>query len=358
MGLRIIDVSDPYNPHRVGTFQTIYGTDKIYKKDNLIFLADGNINGLRIIDVEYPNYPLELSQINSPIYINSIGVYQNYLYLAQWDSISIWDITGPHFPIHINTLPLSDLCWEFIIKDSLLITSIGPGELKIYSLSDPEIPNLISVYQTNYVVQYLASQGNYVIGGTHAGFEIIDITNPGSPNQISFFPTPYMYDLSAINNYVYIALAESGIKVYDIINISNPQEVGYYGTKGIAWSVDCWDDKIFVADSRYGMPVIRNTLITDINDQLAIPLDLQLMQNYPNPFNSVTEIQYSIQQRSNVVLKVYDILGNEVAILVNEEKDHGVYTISFDASNLASGMYLYRIHTGSFIDTKKMILLK
>jgi hypothetical protein len=86
--------------------------------------------------------------------------------------------------------------------------------------------------------------------------------------------------------------------------------------------------------------------------------DFSLQQNYPNPFNSATAIQYSILQRSNVRLKVFDILGKEVTTLVNEEKDQGVYTVNFDANNLASGLYLYSIQAGSFVDTKKMILLK
>jgi photosystem II stability/assembly factor-like uncharacterized protein len=84
----------------------------------------------------------------------------------------------------------------------------------------------------------------------------------------------------------------------------------------------------------------------------------ELEQNFPNPFNPVTTIRYSIPQKSNVALKVYDILGNEVTTLVNEEKDQGIYTINFDANNLASGLYLYRIQAGSFIETKKMIFLK
>jgi uncharacterized delta-60 repeat protein len=88
------------------------------------------------------------------------------------------------------------------------------------------------------------------------------------------------------------------------------------------------------------------------------PNGFTLAQNYPNPFNPVTTIQFSIPQRSNVTLKVYDILGNEVATLVNEEKDRGVYSVNFSASGLASGMYLYRLQAGSFIETKKMILIK
>jgi len=89
-----------------------------------------------------------------------------------------------------------------------------------------------------------------------------------------------------------------------------------------------------------------------------LPSNFSLKQNYPNPFNPTTTIQYSIPQHSNVTLKVYDILGNEVATLVNEEKERGIYSVSFDASQLSSGMYLYRLQAGSFIETKKMILVK
>ena len=88
------------------------------------------------------------------------------------------------------------------------------------------------------------------------------------------------------------------------------------------------------------------------------PLKFSLKQNYPNPFNLSTTISYSIQKKERVVLKVYDILGNEVATLVNDEKPAGNYQIQFNATSLASGIYFYKIQAGSFIQTKKMILLK
>ena len=88
------------------------------------------------------------------------------------------------------------------------------------------------------------------------------------------------------------------------------------------------------------------------------PSDFSLAQNYPNPFNPITTIQYSIPDRSNVILKVYDVLGNEVVTLINEEKEKGVYSINFDATALASGIYFYRIQAGSFVETKKMVLIR
>jgi parallel beta-helix repeat protein len=86
--------------------------------------------------------------------------------------------------------------------------------------------------------------------------------------------------------------------------------------------------------------------------------DFQLYQNYPNPFNPVTSIKYTIGIRQFISLKVYDILGNEIATFVNEEKSAGEYEVEFNASNLPSGIYFYQLKVGNFIDTKKMILLK
>jgi probable HAF family extracellular repeat protein len=103
---------------------------------------------------------------------------------------------------------------------------------------------------------------------------------------------------------------------------------------------------------------IENTVDVEDQGSLLSPNSYNLAQNYPNPFNPVTTIRYSIPQRSSVALKVYDVLGNEVTTLVNEEKERGVYAVNFDASGLASGLYLYRLQAGSFVQTKKMIVLK
>jgi hypothetical protein len=93
----------------------------------------------------------------------------------------------------------------------------------------------------------------------------------------------------------------------------------------------------------------------------GIPTEFALMQNYPNPFNPTTKIRYSIPEASIVTIKVYDMLGSEVATLINEEQPVGNYEVTFDASGLSSGMYLYKIFAGSrqsFIETRKMILIK
>ena len=95
----------------------------------------------------------------------------------------------------------------------------------------------------------------------------------------------------------------------------------------------------------------------DDNDDI-IPSEFSLKQNYPNPFNPSTKIKFDVPAESFITLKVYDLLGNEIAILVNEDKNAGVYEIDFNGYGLPSGIYFYKLTTGNFSETKKLVLMK
>ncbi len=113
--------------------------------------------------------------------------------------------------------------------------------------------------------------------------------------------------------------------------------------------------------SIHGAIVMHNRIILtkeDDEETLSAPVEFALEQNYPNPFNPATTINYSIPEAGNVEMKVYDILGNEVATLVSEIKAPGNYSAMFDASSLASGIYIYTLRANNFVQTKKMILMK
>ncbi|HMN49448.1 MAG TPA: T9SS type A sorting domain-containing protein [Ignavibacteriaceae bacterium] len=110
-----------------------------------------------------------------------------------------------------------------------------------------------------------------------------------------------------------------------------------------------------------------NILLTDVKNEHQLPTEFALMQNYPNPFNPSTTIKYNIPSLGkglsaggglSVQLKVYDILGNEIATLVNEQQPAGVYEINFNSNKLASGVYLYKLQAGGFTETRKMILMR
>jgi len=98
--------------------------------------------------------------------------------------------------------------------------------------------------------------------------------------------------------------------------------------------------------------------ITSVEKEEKLPTEFLLSQNYPNPFNPSTNISFTIAESGFTSLKVFDVLGNEVANLTNKEKPAGTYEVNFDAAGLTSGIYFYQLRTGSFIQTRKMVLLK
>jgi len=110
----------------------------------------------------------------------------------------------------------------------------------------------------------------------------------------------------------------------------------------------------------------KNGIVNVSEIETAVPDKFELSQNYPNPFNPSTKIRYRIPfadthrraSPQNVSLKVYDVLGNEVATLVNEARTPGVYEVNFNASHLSSGMYIYRLRTENFFAARKLLLLK
>ena len=108
-----------------------------------------------------------------------------------------------------------------------------------------------------------------------------------------------------------------------------------------------WEIEFYGPDKFYKM-----------NNGIESPSSFMLSQNYPNPFNPSTSFKYSIAKQSKVLIRIYDIIGNEIETLVNEEKAVGTYELIWDASNLPSGVYLYQLTAGDFIQTKKMILMK
>ena len=125
------------------------------------------------------------------------------------------------------------------------------------------------------------------------------------------------------------------------------------------------DDKVTTGNYKYRLKQIDNDGRFEYSDEVEVNVtkaaaDFALQQNYPNPFNPSTLINYTLPQEGHVVLKLYDILGKEVATLVDKQQSAGTHSfrLSSDGFNLAAGVYVYELQSGSFTDTKKMLLLK
>lgn len=162
------------------------------------------------------------------------------------------------------------------------------------------------------------------------------------------------------------------------LGASSPAETFFVDTTFPGWSAGFRIQKpdegvfIYVAGRAYRFDttisyqnynyIIKNYMTASppvgVEDEVTAVTNFELYQNYPNPFNPSTKIKYQIPAAGNVSLKVFDVLGREVASLINEEKPAGAYEVDFNASSLSSGIYFYTIKSNSFVSTKKMLLIK
>jgi hypothetical protein len=147
-------------------------------------------------------------------------------------------------------------------------------------------------------------------------------------------PSPPFY----VRTISYSFLAKSGVEVEVTALDTTALNSGIIQTDGVTWSSS-------------------NTAVSIENKDIH-PTQYALYQNNPNPLNTNTSIQYSIGDRQFVKLKVYNGLGTEVSTLVNEVKDPGSYKVNFDASQFSPGNYYYKMQAGSYLETKKMILIR
>lgn len=198
-------------------------------------------------------------------------------------------------------------------------------------------------------------------------FQIYEITGVGVEklvNRINFTDRNYVKDSRRVRNFEgqahsHIFSAGSRIKIV-VTNLDTaPDDAWFLGTNPFVLPVLNNGTNYLYYNSYIELPVVNSQpVFAEETDRGSHPYSYSLAQNYPNPFNPVTSIKYSVAGKNLVSIKVFDILGREVSVLVNEVKDAGSYEMSFDASKLSSGVYFYSIRSGSFTETKKMLLVK
>lgn len=196
-----------------------------------------------------------------------------------------------------------------------------------------------------------------VLKSTDYGLNWVTFTAPGTGTAFSF--------VSALSRFWYAR----GSSIYISTDNGSNFALDYTAPAGTVYHISMFYNATVNPGAMiwYGYAVRSNggisryyyEIITGINPiSNEIPKEYKLYQNYPNPFNPSTKIDYAISKSGFVSLKVYDILGREISTVVNEHKDAGYYSVTFDGSQLSSGVYFYRLESNGFSDTKRMIIMK
>lgn len=385
-GLRVIDISDSTHPVQTG-YLDLYGDLTAMAGDSLLIycpLSMGASNNVYTINVSDPSDPQVLDNFTCPVMTVDLAVKGNLVFVAcWWDGVRVFDISDPSNIVQIahtmgwtqGGIPGETFCYAQAIAvegNYLYIVDYGPFSeedtygLYILDVSDPANPVLANRFQgiTGHPVD-IAVKGTVIYSADgYGGVEAIDVSDPLNPSSLSYVNLPDgATGITVEDNFAYASnYIMGGVEVMDIKDPADMQLTGWYKPSGcFALSAASQEGRIFIADGLGGIQIYRNLLVTppiSVAQDAGHLSGYELSSNYPNPFNPSTVINYQLPEAGNVELKIYDVLGREVAVLVNGFKNAGHYSIRFDGKNFAAGVYIYRLKAGSFTSSRKMLLLK
>ena len=279
------------------------------------------------------------------------AIYDSTIYLYSQNQIDavdintgtrIWDVDNiPFFAIQ-----MLDFEMPVIDTSSDIILAASEAFLNAVSISSR---SLIWTVQGTFNSQPAIKDGKvYIIND-----EILEVYDISDGTLVNSFQTNrhIIHPPAIVNDYVFIS---SNTHLYAL----DPDDLSVKWDYLIGGKITIADNNLLLSASNGVIYCFEYDPTTLVEEKDHSPDKFQLMQNYPNPFNSQTTISYSLPVRSDVSIRLYDILGKEAALLYEGEKDEGTYELHFSADNLPSGIYFYRLRAGNFTITKKLILLK
>jgi len=234
--------------------------------------------------------------------------------------------------------------------------------MTVVDISNITSPNIVGSHKLyGYTADIVVDESYAYVLSSRYGLCVVDISNPTLPTDVALANTGgWPVRLEKSGDFIYIANGFQGFKVIDVSDPLNPAEVGWYTTSRSAENLTVDGNIAYVADREDGLYIIQFNEPSSIqmNDHFTTPARMELYQNYPNPFNPSTMIKYNLVKSSHILLKIYNLAGQEVATLVNEFQSAGEHEIAWQPTGLPSGLYFYKIQAGELSEAKKLILQK
>lgn len=376
--------------------------------------------GVHILDVSTPSAPVQVGVYDPPYYIHDAHIRGNRLYASAGGQrkVDIVDISNKRNPTLLASVPYqgsyTHSCWTTEDHKFLFVADEQDGQVaRIFN-----IESLSNIYQ---VAQYSANLQSLVhnpyIRGCYAfiahnteGMRVVDIGDPSVPVEVGYYDTfagpsggfnglwsacPYLPSGKILGGdrtgglYVWKFNSTRAARIYGTVKDSltglpiAAAQVAIVETGRSAPTTATGVYKIGELPGTYALrvsaagyfPKTNNSVALSGGDSLTwdvrllssinsvegnnpLPGKFVLRQNYPNPFNPTTTISYQLPAASHVSLKVLDLLGREVATLVNDVQKQGDKSVMFDASDLSSGIYFYQLRADRFVGTKRMVLMR
>lgn len=322
-GIRIIDVSNPEHPEEVCLYETPGLAEDIAVSGNRAFVAMGD-EGLLIIDISNPQQPEEICHYRDLMEVNGVAAAGNYAYIADFQGLSVLDITDPAHPEVVASLEIGEF--------------LTPAELSVAG---------------DYA--YLVWNNIWEMYG---GFSIIDVSDPENPSHLGYFSWEgYVCDIAFTEDYIFVA--SGGLRVVNMSDPEYPHEVGFYDTNGSASGVAVAGNLTYVADC-FSLGIYDCSEVMGVTEtNQPTPTEFALLAAYPNPFNSRTVICYQSPQDGFVSLAVHDLAGRLVQTLFDGDVTSGLHSLVWDARQVPAGIYFVKLINGcGWVRTEKLALVK
>jgi hypothetical protein len=364
--LKILNIRNPYHPAIIGDWVTGGVIRTLALSENYIYLADGGGGGLEVIDISNPTNPQKVWDNDRSSGIRDIAISDSFAFLAYtpgtYHGIKCVNISNPSNPIPAGYYDVSSSggCFAIEIKNNyayVIDTRIG---LLIIDFSNPSNPILVGMFSIipSMAIDVTVQNELAFISVWETGLLVVDVSIPSNPILVGQCSLPR--GASAIKlsgRYCYINSELYGLQVVDISDPTHPNVIAQYETPSLALDLAIKDDYVYIAD--YTSLIILSTPFTGIPDEsVRVPLTFSVSPNYPNPFNTSTTIKYSLPSASNVSIDIYEITGRKIKTIFSEKQNAGEYSVVWNARDVPSGVYLYRIKTDNQTISKKCLLLK
>jgi len=250
---------------------------------------------------------------------------------------------------------------DLVISNGFLYASDYKGGYHIYQLNTG-MPRLVGFVKTSDEGgNGIAIVDKYLLAADGPkGITVIDISNPKAPREANSFATTWGTDIDIWKDYAILSDGQGGMKVFDISDLPNLSLLADIPRSGYWTHVYCSDGLIFGIDELFGVYAYR----LETSEPLArmekphLPAEPAIIETYPNPFNSKAAIKFSLPEKMDIELSIYDIIGNKVTTLVKDKLPDGTYTFYWKADNYPSGTYFAVLATPKSQMREKLLFVK
>jgi hypothetical protein len=371
--LRLIDISDPANPFIVGRLGNIPNAYRIDVDGNIAyvtrqFIGEGMEGAVVRVDVSDPSNPTIIDSTTFPTSANGVHVVGGETYVATGTSGTG---VGAVFAIETGSMetigsadPGNTAFDVRYSNDHAFVATFGSG-LTVLDASNPASMVPVSMAEVGSFSNSLEIDGStlYLADFGFAGpqgLRVIDISNPADPQELGtgdVIANGTAVDVSYANDFAYTAVDMVGIWQYDVSDPTNVATTAEVITSDRATGIDTEDNLVIVADTGTGIWIFSAPAPVSAEEG-ASPDALVLEGTYPNPFATTATIRYRLPEATEVRVSVHDVLGRQVATLVDGPQGAGSHEVVLSGSGLAAGVYFVRVTAGSDSVVRQITLIR